>query len=376
MKHKIRCLPTGFYAVFVLTPCIFFSTTTLARDWTDDIKLSGFVSSVYEQSNNEAFYAGNAEEAGVDDNGSFAGTRFGLNVNAKVNRQLSVAAQLFASRKEEAYATVVDWAFASVRLPADLHIRAGKIKFPVGLVNEYVDVGYAYTFMRPPTSVYSEDVFGAQVTQEAYTGYSLLWDHSAGDWTMGMDLFFGDTAGEVLSLRKMTGVTFKLDWNYAILLQASAFQGEVLVLDETFLNPLAELDLTGLQGEKHQTTIAGLKMDWNNIILYAEYATVDQEDFEDGKASAYYGTLGYRIGSFTPYVTFESFEKAPDSAEPNEQNVSTVGLRYDFLKNAALKAEYSQIKVESGEGLFELEAGQEIEGETVNKFGLALDFIF
>lgn len=344
------------------------TTIVLAKEWTDNTTVSGFVSSVYQKSDNKLPYNGGISEAGVDENGSFQGTRFGLNVNAKISDNLTVASQLFASREEENYNIVLDWAFASFRLPADLNFRAGKIKFPVGLVNEYVDVGYAYTFLQPPTSFYSEQLDGSQATREAYSGFSLLWDHSTGDWTVGADLFTGDAVGERVSLRKMAGLTLKLDWNYTVLLQASTFQGELSTEDEA---------LAAMQGQKHRTNTLGVKMDWNNIIAYAEYAAVDQDTFDEGKATVYYTTLGYRISQYTPYFTHESLKKGEESSEErSEQTVNTLGLRIDFMKNAALKTQFSKIKVDKGSGLFELEEGDEIAGESVNMFGMSLDFIF
>ena len=99
----------------------------------------------------------------------------GLTVNAKVNKRLRFASQMFASKKEEFDLHIV-WAFADLSLTDELNLRTGKIKFPVGLVNEYRDVGYATPWIKAPVVIYSElgAPNGPQITREGYTGASLL----------------------------------------------------------------------------------------------------------------------------------------------------------------------------------------------------------
>ena len=59
------------------------------------------------------------------------------------------------------YSTHADWAFASFTLSDEFTLRAGKIKFPVGLVNEYVDVGVNYLWISAPVLLYSNEPAGA-----------------------------------------------------------------------------------------------------------------------------------------------------------------------------------------------------------------------
>ncbi len=154
-----------------------------AANWADRISITGFASATYESTDEPVYYDGTADGDGLNDDASFQGTRFGLNFNTSITDRLRVAAQMIGQSADNDYTVHVDWAFMALGLSENFDLRAGKIKYPAGIINEYVDVGYAYPWLTPPRVIYSEFTPGPQAVGEAYTGLSLLGSYATGDWT-------------------------------------------------------------------------------------------------------------------------------------------------------------------------------------------------
>lgn len=364
-KHNLYRL-VGLLGVGLLLP----ATQPFAAEWPDRVSLTGFMSTVYSKTDQDYPFNGDADEAGIDDKGSFKGTRIGLNVNARVTNKVTFASQLFASREEEAFNTSVDWAFISYAATDALTVRAGKIKYPAGIVNEYVDVGIAYPWIAPPQLFYGEEASGSQATRESYTGLSALFETSNDDWVFGADIFAGEVPLESMNVRELTGVTLRADWDDTVLLQATHYSG-------TMYNDSMMPMMVAMNEEKHSASMFGIKVDWNNIIGYAEVAQVDMGDFKPGEAESMYVTLGYQFNDWLPHITYQTYEKNPDAAmmmETQDQTITTLGVKYDLDRNTALKVEYSTIKTDEGEGLFEPDGAPLDDSATM--MSVALDVVF
>lgn len=166
------------------------------ENWSDRLSFSGFSSANYHITDDGAPYNGE-KGIGHDSKGSFQGTRAGLNFRADIAERLSFAGQFFASKNDD-FNVELEWGFGSLQLTDNLSARAGKIKYPAGLVNEYVNVGYAYPWITAPAVIYSElgAPNGPQITRESYTGIGLLGNRNSGDWTFGSNLFSGEVEEE------------------------------------------------------------------------------------------------------------------------------------------------------------------------------------
>lgn len=320
-----------------------------AADWTERTNISGFSSMRYSTTDEAEFFHGDTE-TGINEDGSFQGTKLGLTVSSQVNDDLNVAMLLMSAADHESYGTHVDWAFASYTLNNDFTVRFGKIKFPVGLVNEYVDVGATYPWINAPILVYSEETAGAQATREAYTGASLLWEGDVGDsdWTVGTDLFFGQVDLEGMTVKGVLGLTVRANWNDLIELQASTYEGKM------------HTDPTGMMAmmnkKNHSAQLIGAKMDWNNVVAYVEAAQVEMDvtmmGVKTGASDSWYATLGYRFGKFLPHFTTQEWER--DNG--NGHQISTLGLAYSLSDSMVLKVEQSRIETDNfatKAGLFE-----------------------
>jgi len=92
----------------------------------------------------------------VNDAGGTKDTRMGLTVSTQVDESLGFAAQMKAKGVAD-FQMELDWAFASYDIGESVTLRFGKIKYPIGMYNEYIDVGYTYPWIRPPEGFYNQD---------------------------------------------------------------------------------------------------------------------------------------------------------------------------------------------------------------------------
>jgi len=342
-----------------------------AENWTDRTMLNGFMSTHYSVTDSPLYFEGTRPDNGINEDGSFYGTKLGLNITSHVNKQMTVAAQLFSAIQEDNYQTHLDWAFARFDLSDAFAVRTGKIKYPVGIVNEYVDVGVSYPWIQPPIAIYSESPSGPQATRESYTGGDVLWDTNSGDWTFGTDLFAGQVDLTGMTIKKMIGVTARADWNDAIMLQASTYTGDMAPDDPT--TPMGMM----MDGKSHSSTVAGVKMDWHNIVAYAESAKVKMDVKMAGmtplNSDSWYATLGYRImGRFLPHYTYQKW----DQDDGDGEEISTIGFNYSVSPSAVVKLEYSNIKTD-GTGLFVDNTGTPTApAGDVKMTAVALDVVF
>lgn len=90
-----------------------------------------------------------------DDGLSFKNeSKFALQASAPLGDGLSATAQMIA-RGSDDFAVEFEWAFLNYALSDYTQLKAGRIRMPFYYYSEFVDVGYAYHWLRAPDSVYN-----------------------------------------------------------------------------------------------------------------------------------------------------------------------------------------------------------------------------
>ncbi|MDH5217628.1 MAG: hypothetical protein OEX19_08025 [Gammaproteobacteria bacterium] len=288
----------------------------------------------------------------IDKNGNTGDTNFGVNVAREIDDRFKVAGQLWASGSEGGtFEMVLDWAYATVNLAEGMDVMAGKIKYPNLIVSEYVDVGITYPWVRPPQEVYSFDAEERPNTSlESFVGGSALYRGFAGDFDYSLQVYGGETGleGGGGTLSKMLGAKLRAG-------------SDMYSLHGGYNMHLAE----GTGGEKDGKTVstisAGLTADVMNVVLYSEYVMGAVADEADLDTTSYYATLGYRIGSIMPHVTYAALD-----AEEGRTSI-TAGIKYQMSSSSTLKMDFSQVTPSAEEGE---------EAESFNVASVALDIVF
>lgn len=317
-------------------------------------------------------------------------SKFGLQVTAEVAEDMQAVAQILASAEDNNYSMDIEWAYLDYTASESTSIRAGRIKQPVFLISDYLEVGYAYPWIRPPAEAYSN------MPVDSIIGLQLLYQTQIGGMNFGFQPYFGSNTEGVPGQPTVNffadnyiGMALRLE-NRAFTLQLSTFQTDVSTID------------SGTGGYDSEGTavlsVASLSWDINNFVGYTEYTTRDIEadtatlgsgfnavpfDALFSDQDGYYITLGYRMGKYLPHVTYATIDSEPAGAIPNysqgaRQESVTLGLRYELNDSAALKMEYQTTELENNagnQGLYQ-PLSSALEKDKMSLVSVAVDIIF
>jgi hypothetical protein len=364
---------------------------------------------------NQLAGAGKTARTGVDSN-------FGVQANSTLNSWLSATVQgLVRKDGEDDFGGELAWAFLKGKVNDNLSLRVGRMGLPVFLISDYRNVGYANTMLRPPAEVYN------QVPLNSVDGIDATWQQSVGDTSLSAQLAFGRTHNPIST----SATTVHVDGTSVVALNLVAehgpltlrfgrADGKLTVDDSASLNTLlAGLRATGagyrlatlapladelaLAKKKASFTSVGLALDWNNIVVQSEYAKRKTDSYVND-TNSWYAMAGYRIGKFLPYYNHSATKSAGHVANtvpascpagypaacsptlrvlsagvdtlssPQNQSTDTIGVRWDFYRSMALKAQIDRVRPKDGAGLL-LKAQPGFSGP-VTVGALALDFVF
>jgi len=419
MKKQFNLLSAAIVAVLASTPA-------------QAIQFDGFMTAgaakivTIEEADKGNIYIGGLGDRGITEDLTFEkDTRFGLQISSDVSDNMSVVAQLLGRGDNDNFNAIVEWAYIDYEFHETTSMHVGKIKQPVYLVNDYVEVGYAYPWIRPPQEVYL-----LNNPLNTVNGIELLLQFPVGPGTLSFQPYLGSNrddipngGGAYFEAENIYGMDIKYSGRgYTV--HASNFQCEVSVTGPSFvasaelLGPGAQVlvDLNGSVGDCN-VTAAGFNLDLANVVAYAEWTqrTTDETlSRAFGDTEAYYATIGYRFGKWLPHLTFASIEgeastvglaTGDGAAKPLDpsgtpipgmsinfpvpiQTSITAGLRYEVNDSAALKFEYQVVDVEQDPstladanqgfnyGLFNTNFDQLGPQDNVGIMSVALDVIF
>lgn len=304
------------------------------KNLTDKFNFNGFISGAYISSDNDAGYNNATSSADFSQD-----SKMGFQGTFNISNQTQAVLQLMM-KGENDWDVEAEWAYLAHRFDNGVKVRGGKLRVPLFMYSDYLDVGYAQPFARPPGEVYD------QVPFSSYTGGDIAYDFEFEDSTLTLQGFGGESdvnsGGTSLDLSNIMGVNASwtdLTWT----LRA--------VYGQADLDGSASSGALVIDGEQAQFTGLGGSYDNGSFIAITEWTTVEIEGLLADHESAYV-TLGYRIKAFTPYVTV-AYAKTTDndvrSALPpqlaiplglglnEERTAYSAGLRWDAIDNVAIK---------------------------------------
>lgn len=368
----------------LLTPCL-LAAAIVAASGTQaaDIRFNGFASVVGGMTTSEGddllagapsgFTADAPTQARYDDDFSLKpDTNFGLQVTANLGDGLSVTGQ-FTGAGGEDFDAQVSWAYVSYDINDSWTLLAGRQRIPFFFYSDFLDVGYAYHWIRPPveTNVSVDSLDGIQFR---YQGYMGSWDTRVqvyGGTSDSTTTLGGNTTD--LGLEDAIGVVFYTnnDW---LQLRATHMVADFFLeapgSNQTDSSPVG-VEFSGIAA--HAT--------FGNGFVVSEYMTYTFDDpvFAAAwdKYEGAYISAGYRIGDVTPHVTFSTanqsligFAGVVDGDEGSD--AITIGARWDFHSQAAFKMEYTS-RTEESDSAIKAIKGEPREADVVT---LGFDVIF
>ncbi len=357
------------------------------------IEIHGFISQGYLYTSDNSYFGKDLTD------GSFEFNEAGINFSSELTDKLHVGAQLFA-RDLAKYGNdelMLDWAFGDYRLNDWLGIRAGKMKIPFGLYNEYRDVDMLRNSVFLPSGVYNEtfrDVFsglqGAGIYGEIPYGFSYQLLYGTLDIAEDggtMDTFansfsndFSTAAGTPISAAFSDidvdyATAAYLQWDtpldglkLAASMYTTVFEGDL----STSLGESASIDY-----EQLGATTGSIEYTWDNLTLSAEYSQIKMDvkngstallggglpagtQLIDQTSEGYYGMASYRFTDWFELGTYYSAFYVNKDDRDGDRNASAgQDPAYAYLKDFALTTRFDindswQVKVEGHKmnGLF------------------------
>ena len=316
-----------------------------------------------------------------------ADSRLGLQMDAQLTPRLSATVQVISEQRyDNTYTPKVEWANLKYRIMPDLAIKAGRVVLPIFMVTDSRRVGYANPWARPPVEMYGL----VPVTHN--DGVDVIWRSAAGAMTNVLQITAGQSktrfptssgAVGLVDVRRIVSVNDAIEFGAATV---RAIYGRASLTIDTFdplIDPFRQFGAQGnaiadryqLKDRRVSFIGAGASYDPGPWFVMSEAASFETDSLL-GTRRSWYVSGGARFAKWTPYATFARISGSPTSdpgltvtgLPPNvapvaialnaalnrqlnlqpRQHTTSVGVRWDAFKNAAVKLQLDWVRTGSG----------------------------
>ncbi|HET6344072.1 MAG TPA: porin, partial [Myxococcota bacterium] len=318
-----------------------------------------------------------------------ADTRLGVQGTAHFTPTISAVVQLISEQdSQDSYRPTLEWANVKWQATPDLSLRVGRVVLPVFMATDSRRVGYANPWVRPPVEMYSL----VPVTHS--DGVDVIWRSALGGATNTLQALAGRSeakfpnssgfdAGDVQA-RDLLTVNDTIEIGF---LSVRAIYGQGRITIDAFEPYFDAFRMFGppgaaiaqrynVQDRKVEFVGLGASYDPGQWFVMGEAAKFDTHSVIGAK-KAWYLSGGYRFGKFTPYLTYAQIKADSATTDPGlpvaflppeaqpvalmlnallnqqlnilpRQKTASVGVRWDVMKNVAVKAQYDQVDIDEG----------------------------
>ena len=380
--------------------------------------LSGFGTlGVAQTSSNDAqFSRDQTQPGGIDKSLSTKlDSLIGLQAYFRVNDSLELVTQAISRYGPHGdYRPEISWAFAKYSFNPSLSVRAGRMGTEFYLLADSRHVGYSYLTVRPSVDFFGQLAFhyvdGIDLTGIVPLGHGLL----KGKVFAGYSHELAPIANEFLSLRGNPMLGGYVDyqegnWQWRATFAEMTFKHELpapvstlrdLLYQAGTLFPSATeaADAIGLKDKASRFYSVGGVYDRGPLQVQAMLSEMRHESSIYQNSKGGYLLAGYRMGQLTPFAGYswtKSKERSLSAGLPNvfpfadlnaglatslarvhtDQHTYTLGARWDFRQDMALKAQVDMIRG-TPQSIFLYPSNTSNFDGKLNVFSLALDFVF
>ncbi|MFT4925781.1 MAG: hypothetical protein ACI8WB_001876 [Phenylobacterium sp.] len=413
-----QCVITGVPAMVMM------SSIASADDWFDqNWSLNGFGTLGYTQTNkyDERIPRRNITQSGknLQDSGFLMDSRLGLQVKGQLTDHWEFVSQLVVREQfSHSLEDYIDIGFFRYRTQSGWQVGIGRQAFDLFFLSDHHNTSYSYDWIRPPTEFYGF------MPYESFDGFKVVknWGDFDNDWHWGLSVgnieakFDSDVLAEsqdVDSLEANPIYSTELSWqtgqwqlraSYAIL----KFAQEAGELEE--LEALADeirpiwpgFDQVVADASRHSTlryTTLGAAWHHGDWKVQSEWSTIDS-NFTSFKGQRAYFHVSKRWQDWQPFVSLGyahdnqkvPYRKPPPDAGFDEffadvsggieamrhnQHSFTLGVRWDFARQKALKLQCDYFYFKRGSGSVHGRVdGRYRKDERRNWCSAAIDWVF
>lgn len=289
-----------------------------------------------------------------------------------ISEQIQVVSQMMSRGGFESEFDA-DWFYLQYQFNDHIDAKLGRVRPQFFMLSDYVEVGFAYPWIRPPAEVYDP------IPTDWAQGVSLNanWDSDNGFYhSAALQLLQSEDQGTVSRFDvKVVGLMYEAAYGpFTLGLRGGTMRADTYLEDDSFRSVNRELeaydeDIAIIPNEDTEITYGnvGFRYETEAWLVLAEWAFFDiQGIFVD--TESYYVTVGHRFGQWMPHVTFAHHESTDDDLREdariinalgettgeaiqevaqglwNQQNDSyTVGLNYSVTSTMVIKLEAKMI---------------------------------
>lgn len=289
---------------------------------------------------------------------------------------LGVTVQAIAKADQDQWKGSLEWAYLSWQSTDNLMFRIGRLRTPMYMYSESLDVGFSYPWLRLPDEVYS------QVQLSNYEG---------GDLTYTLPLAFGSVIFQVVGGQAKNHKEFalddKFDIDYSKIFGAnvSLASNDFGTLRLGYVEADVDTDVTAdvvsvippdvgtvqpqrflkLGGNKARFTSLGYQYDNGTWLTADEWTNLKIEGDGSGGTDAFYLMGGRRFSDFLAHLTYAQLDQGG-----GRQSSWTLGLNYNLLPTVVLKSEYKRVDTTGGyQGVFVRNAQETYENAAYDATG-------
>ena len=283
------------------------------------------------------------EIADYDEDVSFSpDSIIGLQLTSRINDSTDATVQL-VSRGSETFETEAAWAYLTYHANPKTSIRFGRLRTPHFYYSDFLEVGYAYHWIRPPTDVYRLDIVSS------LNGVDVTRRFNMGQHNGYLQAFFGRVKRPFDVTDPLTGnqQTINLELENFVGLVAGLEIGQVDTrisaqsVDVNFESPNGTVLFDG-----DRATFYDIAASWNpsKLGFITEYNIINFDSPFIPDDTAYMLGATYQLNALTPHLTFTGRDS--DTNGPNNGSDSIIaGVRYDYDVNSAIKFEIQHSEV-------------------------------
>jgi predicted porin len=359
----------------ILAACIAASAASPLTFASDDLRINGFLSVGASMADSDDAHFG-----GSDDQGGFKNDNvLGLQVSKQINDSTSATGQL-VSRGADDYSTEAAWAFVTYAATDDLDLRMGRLRIPFFYYSDFLEIGYAYNWVRPPEEVY-------RIPFSSVDGIDLTQRFSSGNIDGSVQVYYGRFNGVVNyegieydgDFRNFTGIT--LSTNMGNFGSRLSYHQAELIMTGPAGSPLNAIGGFGsdfqMTGQTTSFAEAAITYDNGTNSVVAEWTQLDYGTAAFLDDSAWLIAYAHRLGDISLHATYTEQKDVYESGTNGiiqkaaglgvEESSIILGMRWDYDSSTALKFEVQNNDEETYAGT---------DGDSAILYSVAVDVVF
>jgi len=258
---------------------------------------------------------------------------------------LSLTVQATLKPEQDTWKGNLEWTYLSWRAAEGLTLRAGRLRSPIYMYSETLDVGLTQPWLRLPDEVYS------QVQLSNYEGGDILYSLPIAIGSLAFQVAGGQAVNRnMFALDELHDIDYKKIFAANASLTTNDFGTLRVGYTEADINtnvtaPVifpggapVSFDFINLHRQKGRFTSIGYQYDNGTWLSSNEWTRNNTEGDQQGNIDAFYLMGGRRFGDVLVHLTYAQLDE-----DNGRQSSWTYGASYNLAPNLVLKSEYKRV---------------------------------